>query len=297
MRSKVRLLVGLQTRNLFGLNEFLHTKDKKKKARFLGMAAIWVMLTAFLVAYVGLFSYGMISIGLGSIVPEYLFHDHEPRHLVFLDVQGGKRALFQMSTYEALISLPVSKAAIVASRFFEHVSFKPAFEPVCHASRHRDVRNLGKAWRRLFCIQHLGHAVSAAFSDDPRGDFRRVHHRLKFPDAEQEPRERRALTILLVVGFIAFTSSSAGKLENVSADVLRNISGFVSARIEALYPPAVWFGKAAVSGSLTSMLLFIGTFDRAVSRDGFRGFSTFFTGICNRAQRDHREEELYHAEP
>jgi ABC-2 type transport system permease protein len=88
-----------------------------------------------------------------------------------------------------------------------------------------------------------------------------------------------ALTVLLAVGVIVFSYSYAGNLENISGDMLKNISAVVTAQIEKLYPPAVWFGKSAVSGSLLSFLKLLG-----VSAGLFLSMvlvvSHFFTGIC-----------------
>jgi ABC-2 type transport system permease protein len=277
MRNKIRLLVELQTSNLFGFNEFRHTKDKKIKRRWIGMAAIWAMLTGFLVAYVALFSYGMISIGLGHIVPEYLFMITSLVILFFSMFKAGS-VLFQMNTYEALISLPVSKAAIVVSRFLSMyisnllLSLFVMLPGIV----------LYGVWIRpgvgFYAFSILGTiflpllpmTVAAIFGSLITAVSSRMRNKSIV---------NSALTVLLVVGIIAFSSSSAGNLENISGDMLKSISAVVTAEIEKLYPPAVWFGKSAVSGSLPSFLQFIG-----VSAGLFLAMvlvvQHFFTGIC-----------------
>lgn len=40
MLRQIRLLVGLQQCNVFGINEMLHTKDEKKKQRMLGIVLL-----------------------------------------------------------------------------------------------------------------------------------------------------------------------------------------------------------------------------------------------------------------
>jgi ABC-2 type transport system permease protein len=55
MPRQIRLLVELQICNLFGLNEFRHTKDAKKKHRYMAMAAVWALLIVMLVVYIALF--------------------------------------------------------------------------------------------------------------------------------------------------------------------------------------------------------------------------------------------------
>ena len=277
MRSRIRLLVELQTRNLFGLNEFLHTKDKKKRARWIGMAVVWAVLTGFLVAYVALFSYGMITIGLGSVVPEYLFTITSLVILFFSMFKAGS-ILFQMNTYEALISLPVSKAAIVVSRFLSMyltnlllslfvmlpgiILYGIWVRPVATFYLYSILGALFLPLLPMTVASIFGSLITA------------VSSRMRSKSLVSS-----VLTVLLVVGFIAFSSSSVGNLETINEDVLRNFSAVVTSQIEALYPPAVWFGNGAVSGSLPSILLFI-----AASFGLFLAMvlvvQRFFTGIC-----------------
>ena len=73
MSKQIIRLCRLQLVNLFGINEFLHTKDKGKKGRYLGLAVVWIMLIAMGAFYVGAFSYGLIMMEIADIVPMYLY--------------------------------------------------------------------------------------------------------------------------------------------------------------------------------------------------------------------------------
>jgi ABC-2 type transport system permease protein len=275
--NQIRLLVEIQTRNLFGFNEFRYTKDAKKKHRWIGMAAIWALLTVILVAYIALFSYGLISIGLEKVVPEYLFTITSLVILFFSLFKAGS-VLFQMKAYEAQITLPVSKTAIVISRFLSMyvtnllLSFfvmlpgivlygiwvKPAFSFYVFSI-------LGTLFLPLLPITVatiFGALITAASS------------RMRSKSLVNS-----ALTILLAVGFIIFSTSSASRLENISEELLKNFSAVITAQIQRLYPPAVWFGQSAVSGDLSSFLLFFGV---SASLFLVMVFTVqhFFTSIC-----------------
>ncbi len=256
MLKQIRLLVNIQTCNLFGLNEFRYTKDVKKKHRWLGMAAVWALLTLILIVYIGLFSGGLISIGLGEIVPEYLFTITSLVILFFTIFKAGS-VIFQMRTYEALISLPVSKTAIVISRFITMyitnlllscfvmlpgivlygIWMKPGFSFYIFSI-------LGTFFLPLLPITvatMIGAFITA------------VSSRMK-----RKSLVNSVLTMLLIVGFMVLSTGSADKLENISGEMLKNLSAVISSQIQRLYPPAVWFGRSAVLGSLPSFLLFFG---------------------------------------
>jgi len=275
--NQIRLLVEIQTRNLFGFNEFRYTKDAKKKHRWLGMAAIWALLTVILVAYIALLSYGLIRIGLEKAVPEYLFTITSLVILFFSLFKAGS-VLFQMKTYEAQITLPVSKTAIVISRFLSMyvtnllLSFFVMLPGIV----------LYGVWVRpalsFYVFSILGTlflpllpiTVAIIFG----ALITAVSSRMR-----NKSLVNSALTLLLVVGFFIFSTGSASRLENISEELLKNLSAVITAQIQQLYPPAVWFGKSAVSGNLPSFLLFFGVSACLFLVMVFT-VQHFFTSIC-----------------
>lgn len=277
MLRQIRLLVELQTCNLFGLNEFRHTKDTQKKHRWLLMAAVWALLTVILVVYIALFSDGLIRMGLGDVVPEYLFTVTSLLILFFTIFKAGS-VIFQMRTYESLISLPVSKSAIVVSRFLTMyitnllmscfvmipgivlygIWVKPGFSFYAFSV-------LGTFFLPLLPItaaSMIGAFITA------------VSSRMK-----KKSLVNSVLTLLLIIGFMVFSTGSAGRLENVNGEMFKNLSALITSQIHRLYPPAAWFGKSAASGSLPSFLLFF-----SVSAGLFLVLvfvvQHYFTGIC-----------------
>ena len=72
MLTQIKILTKLELCNLYGRNVFRFSKDRKARKKSLGLLAIWVLLLALLVFYVGGLAYGLICLGLEAVVPAYL---------------------------------------------------------------------------------------------------------------------------------------------------------------------------------------------------------------------------------
>ena len=53
MLTQIKILTKLELCNLYGRNVFRFSKDRKARKKSLGLLAIWVLLLALLVFYVG----------------------------------------------------------------------------------------------------------------------------------------------------------------------------------------------------------------------------------------------------
>ena len=256
MIRQIRKLTGIQLCNLFGLNELRYTKDRQKKLRWYGMTAAWGLLIVMLIFYIALLSDSLIKIGLGDIVPVYLFTSTSLIILFFSFFKAGS-VIFQMRTFETLISLPVSKAAIVVSRFLSMyvtnllMSFLVMLpgtvlygiwagpHPVFYIYSLVGIFFLPLLPMTLATI--IGAIITAVSS--------RMKHKSLI---------NSALTIIFAVGIIILTTGTSSNPDSFSEEALKNLSAMLSGQIEMLYPPAIWFGKAAVGGSFLSILLFLG---------------------------------------
>ena len=58
----------LQLGNLFGFNEFRHTKDQSKKKRYLGTGFLFILLGAMLAGYAGAYAVGLCMMGMAELV-------------------------------------------------------------------------------------------------------------------------------------------------------------------------------------------------------------------------------------
>lgn len=116
MIRQIKLLSKLLLCNTFGINKLRYGKDKNDKVRF------FILLISILALAVsgGILIWKMFStyckIGLGFLVPTYLYVLISLLTLILTIFKAGT-VLFSVKDYDMLISLPVSKTAIVVSRF------------------------------------------------------------------------------------------------------------------------------------------------------------------------------------
>jgi len=116
MLRQTLLLTKLQLQNLFGINEVRYTKDRGKKARYVGLSVAWVFVFLVIAGYVGGLAFGLHYLGIGDIVPMYLYTLVSLVMLMLSFFKAGN-VLFSMKFYDVMVSLPVSPHAILASRF------------------------------------------------------------------------------------------------------------------------------------------------------------------------------------
>lgn len=112
-----RILLKYQCLNLFGLNCFFHTKDPREKKRTIGLLIAYLFIIVVCASYMGAYSYGLIYIDLGHLVPAYMILVASLLVLMFGMVKAGG-TLFQNKGYEMLCALPISQKEIVFSRIF-----------------------------------------------------------------------------------------------------------------------------------------------------------------------------------
>ena len=73
MLTQIKSLARLELCNIYNLNVFRFTKDKKAKRKSIAMLILWCFLLSILCFYIGGLVYGLILLGLSDIVPAYLF--------------------------------------------------------------------------------------------------------------------------------------------------------------------------------------------------------------------------------
>ena len=115
MLTQIKILTKLELCNLYGRNVFRFSKDRKARKKSLGLLAIWVLLLALLVFYVGGLAYGLICLGLEAVVPAYLITISSVLIFVFGMLKAGG-IIFRKEGYDILCALPLSKGAVAISR-------------------------------------------------------------------------------------------------------------------------------------------------------------------------------------
>lgn len=242
MIKQIFMLSRLQLANLFGINEFRYTKDKTKKARFIGLGTVWIILILMLVGYVTAFCCGLSLMGIAEIIPMYLYAAASLLILVFSFFKAGN-TLFAMKGYEMMISLPVSKASIIVSRF------------VCMY-----VTNL---LAELLIILP-GVAVYAYFTDPSAGFYivfligslflpllpltissilgaviTAVSSRTKHKSIVET-----VLMLAVVLGVLCGSLFLSDQESQLTEEMLKDMAQMLSGQIGRSYPPALWFGDA-----------------------------------------------------
>lgn len=116
MTRQIKPLVHLELSNLFSLNLLRYTRNKNARRKAYLMASVYVFLILFVFLYTGSMSYGLILLGAGEAVPAYLI-TMASIFIFFFGTFTAGASLFRRNGYDILCSLPVSRTAIVASRF------------------------------------------------------------------------------------------------------------------------------------------------------------------------------------
>ena len=63
MIKQIKSLTKLQLKNLYGLNVFRFTKDKKEKTRKASLLIIYIFLILMACGYIGMATFGYITLG------------------------------------------------------------------------------------------------------------------------------------------------------------------------------------------------------------------------------------------
>lgn len=278
MQKQIKLLSVLRLCNLFGFNEFRFTKDKKKKNRYIALGITWILVAVMLLGYLFAMNMGYIYLGMSEIVP-LVSAAMVSLFILFFSLFKAGSVIFQMKDYEMLIALPVSKTAIIVSRFFYMyvtnlaigglvmlpaiVLYGWSVRPGATFYLFAVLGTLLLPLLPLTLATIFGAAVVAVSS--------RMKHKSLVS----------AFLSLVVVTAVLLLSMQ--NPESYNEQMLRHLSELVSEKISQTYPPAIWFANAAVQGKISDFLLLLfvsilvfGIMAAVLTR--------YFTGICTALQ-------------
>lgn len=301
MLRQIRKLTAVQLCNLCGINEVRHTKDKGKKMRFAGLAVVWVFLILMLVFYMAVLASAFVMIGFADIVPVYLYLVTS-LVIFFFSIVKASGVLFQMNTYEVLISLPVSQTAIVASRFLTMyvtdlllglVVMLPG-AVIYGINVHPRVTFYFYTLTGTVLLPFLPITLAAAVGAVITAVSARMRHKSMV---------QTVLTVLFLAVFFTANISFSANADRVmlSQAIVTEFLSSVTQQIKQLYPSALWFGEAAVSGSLSGFLKLFG-----VSAAAFviliAVLQKYFVAICSAlkgttAKNDYKMQRLSKSSP
>lgn len=256
MLHQIKCLTAIQLCNLCGLNVVRYGRDTKKRIRFIGMGVLYILLMVLLWMYLGMFTIGMIRLGVGKVVPFYLYMMVS---LVILCFSFFKAAsvIFQQNPYELQMSLPVSKAAIVSSRFLTMYVIDLL---VCLAVvlpvgiLYAVMMKPGISfylWGLIGIV--LLPSIPLAAATAAGAAIYAVSARMRHKNLISI-----GLSMLLVLGIMFGNFSLIGhqeSLEQVDISLMRNLAVMLIEQIGHIYPPAKWFGTSVTEGNAFSGMM------------------------------------------
>ena len=255
MIKQIKTLTGLQLKNIYSLNVIRYTKDKGAKQKGLLLGVVWLMLIAMIAFYVGATAYGYVLIGMAEILPAYLIMLSSIIILAFAIFKAGS-VIFQRNVYDILCSLPVSQAAIVVSRFIRMyvenlmltllimipglAVYSVLVKPAASFYLAGVVVILFVPLLPITLATFLGALVTAIAS--------RMKHKSLVS---------AGLSVLMVVGIMGLTPQMSTMEEEVTMEMLQNLSEMVQGVIEQIFPPAVWMGNAMLGKEWLACVLYL----------------------------------------
>lgn len=255
MIKQVLTLSKVQLKSLFGINEVLHTKDKKKKQTFTLLSVAYVLVVLMAVGYVGGLAYGYHYLGLGDIVPMYLYTILSLLMLVLSFFKAGS-VLFSMKSYDIMVSLPVNKSAILISRFvtmyvtnllFALIVMIPGLAVHIWFAKPGISFYLISLFAVLFAPL-LPLTISSILGALIKG----ISSRMK-----KKALAETFLTVGLVIVILAGSFSMSGSLsaETPDLEAIKAMIGTLTAALGNIFPPALWYHNALQGNALHFVLL------------------------------------------
>lgn len=255
MLRQIGRLCRLQMGKLFGINEFRYTRDSARKKRYLGLGIVWVFLILMVIGYVTALAAGLSWIGMAEIVPMYLYMISSLLILIFTFFKAGS-ILFSMKGYEVMVSLPVSKAAIVISRFLcmyvtnllmSLLIMIPGMVVYGYFERPGIGFYLISLIGTLF-LPLLPLTIASIIGAGITAVSSRMSHKSL---------AETILMIGVIVVIMVFGVSTSDQAELLDEAMLQNLAAKLTEQLGGLYPPALWFTKA-LAGDLLSFVKLIG---------------------------------------
>lgn len=247
MLRQIQKLTALQLCNLFGINEIRYTKDKKKKQNSFLLALAWILLIGMLIFYIAMLSTGLCILGMPDIIPTYLYMITSLVILFFSFFKAGS-VIFQMKNYDMMISLPISQTVIVVSRFFSmyaanlFLSFLVMIPGtiVYGINEHPGFSFYFIILFGTLILPLLPMALSTAAGALITGIGSRMKHKNL---------ATAAITLIFALVIMITSMFFGSHAENLTPEMLESFANRMTEQIRHIYPPAVWFGTAAVNNN------------------------------------------------
>ena len=296
MLNQVLTLSKIQLKSLFGINEVRYTKDKKKKQNFALLSVAYVLVILMGMGYVGGLAYGYHYLGLGNIVPMYLYTLLSILMLVLSFFKAGS-VLFSMKSYDIMVSLPVTKSAILISRFVTMYVTNLLFALIVMLPGlgiHIWFSKPGISFYLISLIAVLfAPLLPLTISSVLGALIKGISSRMK-KKSMAETIITITFAIVIMVGTFSI-SNSVSNPDTLDLEALKEMIDTLTTALGTLFPPALWY-HLALQGSFLHLLLLLGApalifviFVWALSKK----FLEICTGLnATYAKNDYKVEEL-----
>ncbi len=255
MGRQIKLLMRLKLCNFCGINEYRFGKDPKKKRRFLMLTAVWMFLIVMMAGYIGLTIYGLCFMKMGELVPKVTAVAIAVMTLFFSFFKAGS-VIFDQKTYELQIALPISKTAIVVSRFLSmYVSnlllslgimamamiiYGALEKPQISFYIYGIIGAFFLPILPLTIATILGAGITAISSG--------WRHKNLISTG---------LTLALVIGIFGGSTLLSSQDESQLMQSLGNMAQTLEDQVAHIYPPAVWLGNVMTQGKVSGLFLLL----------------------------------------
>ena len=253
MIKQVLTLSKVQLKSLFGINEVLHTKDKKKKQNFALLSVAYVLVILMAISYVGGLAYGYHYLGLGDIVPMYLYTILSILMLVLSFFKAGS-VLFSMKSYDIMVSLPVTKSAILISRFVTMYVTNLLFSLIVMIPGLAVHIWFAKPGISFYIISLMAvlfaPLLPLTISSILGALIKGISSRMK-----KKTLVETFLTVGLVVVIMVGSFSMGPETENLDIEALKELIGTLTSALGSIFPPALWYHNALQGNALYFVFL------------------------------------------
>lgn len=258
MLRQIKLLTKLELCNIYNLNTFRYSKDRQNRKKALSVMIIWLFLMAMLIFYAGSLSYGLFTLGLAELIPAYLI-TLSGLLIFFFGIFRAGDIVFRKGGYDILCSLPVNRTALVTSRFL-----RLYIENLVPAALILLPGLFVYGWFLTPAMSfYIGGAL--AFVSLPLLPtvasvligtvITGISSRMKHKNLTAA-----GLSILFVLIIIYGSSRLSSMENNITPEMLKELSSVIMEILGKVYPPAVWFGRWIVTGNPGRCLICTGLF-------------------------------------
>ena len=294
MWKQIKLLTSIQTCNIYGRNESRYSRDDRKRSSnevsFAAQMLNFIMFGGVSALVAGSF----ILSGIADSIPVLAFFIASIVILVFTIMQSGD-TLYQLGTFEMLLSLPVSQGAVVASRFlymyvtnfiWGAVIMTPAMIVYCVA----------KMPGVLFYLDCMIGIIIMPFIPMVIGSLAGALAKSKTARMRHGKVASAVMNILFVIPAVVLWMVFNRMMGQGNGGAVRHVAELIDIWSGRLYPFALWFGKSTDGGDPLYMLLTV-----AVSAAAFyvmiQVLQKNYLQICmavngNSARKNYKMEKL-----